>query len=228
MQTVSITLPNKTASVNVIVNGANYTFALTGSSSSGTIWSADVPRAPKDIYQCIITAVSDVGTSTTVEVTLFYGLLELITDRTRSDVDRAIDLSAKGLADMTAEELAEFEAGLKGAYNATDLNRVESAVQYLTERLTIAGVYRTLSTKNTWARQDYPVSTEMVRYLENIRALRSSFTLPADAPTVPEDMHRFTYQEANNIEKLLLIIDAIITNIALVWFYSGELHAGEV
>lgn len=63
----------------------------------------------------------------------------LITDRSQSDVDRALTLSAKGWAAMTAAEKEEFEAGMKGAYNATDLNRVNAAMEYLDTRLKAMG-----------------------------------------------------------------------------------------
>lgn len=63
----------------------------------------------------------------------------LITDRTQADVNRALALSAKGWAAMTAAEREEFAAGMKGAYNATDLNRVNAAMEYLDTRLKAMG-----------------------------------------------------------------------------------------
>jgi hypothetical protein len=42
----------------------------------------------------------------------------LITDRTQADVARAEELSAKGFAAMTANERAEWLAGMKGAWAA--------------------------------------------------------------------------------------------------------------
>ena len=63
----------------------------------------------------------------------------LITDRTQADVNRALTLSAKGWAAMTAAEREEFEAGMKGAYNATDLNRVNAAMEYLEARFKAMG-----------------------------------------------------------------------------------------
>lgn len=63
----------------------------------------------------------------------------LITDRTQADVNRALTLSAKGWAAMTAAEKEEFEAGMKGAYNATDLNRVNAAMEYLEARFKAMG-----------------------------------------------------------------------------------------
>lgn len=55
----------------------------------------------------------------------------LITDRTQSDITRWRALHDKGWAGMTADEKAEWSAGMKGAYNATDLNRVNEALIYL-------------------------------------------------------------------------------------------------
>lgn len=60
----------------------------------------------------------------------------LITDRTAADVARVHELAVKGYAGMTAAELAEWLAGVKGAYNAVDLNRVGTALNYLRDRLT--------------------------------------------------------------------------------------------
>lgn len=58
----------------------------------------------------------------------------LITDRTLADVERVKALRKKGFAAMTSEERSEFLAPVKGAYNATDLNRVQEAMEYLAER----------------------------------------------------------------------------------------------
>lgn len=66
---------------------------------------------------------------------------ELIYDRTQTDVTYAAELNRKlgsGEA-LTAQELADWNAGLKGAYNATDMNRVDAAVRELGELLTEAG-----------------------------------------------------------------------------------------
>ena len=47
-------------------------------------------------------------------------------------------------------------------------------------------------------------------------------------PPVPNDMEKLTYQEANDIEKILEDIDRLLTDAAQAWFYSGDLYAGEV
>ena len=59
----------------------------------------------------------------------------LITDRTQADVTRWQTLHDKGWSGMTTEEKTEWLAGMKGSYNAADLNRVTAAMEYLRDRL---------------------------------------------------------------------------------------------
>lgn len=66
---------------------------------------------------------------------------DLIFDRTTADVQYALELNNKlyrGEA-LTTEESAAWNAGLKGAYNASDMNRVDSAVRELGSLLAAAG-----------------------------------------------------------------------------------------
>lgn len=59
----------------------------------------------------------------------------LITDRTQADVTKLKSLLSKPRAMWTNEEWSDFIlAKNKGAYNATDLNRVQEAMEYLAER----------------------------------------------------------------------------------------------
>ena len=65
----------------------------------------------------------------------------LVFDRTQADVTYAAELNRKlgrGEA-LAAEELADWNAGLKGAYNASDMNRVDAAVREIGAKLTAAG-----------------------------------------------------------------------------------------
>lgn len=62
-------------------------------------------------------------------------LPEMVTDRTSADVSRVEELAAKGWSGMTTVEQTEWAAGMKGAYNHTDLNRVTAAMDYINEQL---------------------------------------------------------------------------------------------
>lgn len=63
----------------------------------------------------------------------------LITDRTQADVSHLRAQREKilneGWASLSEAEQMEYLAGLKGGYNATDLNRVTHAMEYLVERI---------------------------------------------------------------------------------------------
>ena len=80
----------------------------------------------------------------------------------------------------------------------------------------------------TWYVYDIPKESEMTAYLANVSALRGVLSVSNTTPEVPSDMAGLTYQEANNIEQILLDIDALITAMMDAWFYSDEIQCGEV
>lgn len=223
-QTISATLPASTVYVSGTVNDT----AVTWTNVGGEIWEAVADRAEDDIYHVEMTIVSAAGTSTTAEFTLYYGLLNLITDRTQSDVTYVAMLAAKGWSGMTEEEQSRWIMDLKGAYNFSDLNRVGNAVSYVAGRLEDAGYYVPVDPKIDWMESDIPTESSMVRYLEDVETIRNTLTVLPDTPEVPEDMVGLTYEEANDIERILLAVDALITHMINAYFYSNEINCGEV
>lgn len=146
-------------------------------------------------------------------------MIDFIIDRTQADVDRVNTLSAKGWHNMTPEEQAEWAAGMKGAYNYTDLNRVETACAELAEKFGL-----TLITKTDWTVWDIPIQADMDRILGNIKAVREVGSVYAGTSDVPRSVNKLTYTAANDIEKNLL--DILILEPTL--FRSGELYCGEI
>lgn len=145
--------------------------------------------------------------------------MELITDRTQADVNRVKELAAKAKAGTwTTAERAEWLAGMKGAYNYTDWNRVESAVA---ELASILGV--SLRTVTTWSATNVPTEADGVRYLANVRKLKAVCQGLSGTPPTPESMQRMTYVEANDIEKILTDIETVIYS----WTRCGEIYCGE-
>ena len=222
-QTLRVSLPSEIIYVSGTVNGKAYTWTLVDGS-----WQAIVDRAADDTYAVALTAVNALGTSTNYTLTLYYGMLNLITDRTQADVERVRQLAQKGFGNMTADEKTEWLNGLKGAYNASDLNRVGAAVAYVAGRLTGYGYAVNVSPRQDWQGADIPTPESMTAYLADVAALRAALTVAAGTPEVPEDMDRLTWKEANDIEKILVDVDELLTRMAAAWFYSGELYAGEV
>ena len=223
-QTISATLPASTVYVSGTVNDVTVTWTNVG----GEIWEAVADRAEDDIYAVALTIVSASGQSTSTSFTLYYGLLNLITDRTQADVDYAARLNAAGWDGMTADERTQWNLGLKGTYNAADLNRVGNAVNYVAGRLEGAGYSVPVNPKIDWLESDIPTYSDMEIYLNNVEIIRGTLTVPPATPEVPEDMETLTYEEANDIERILLAVDALITNMINAYFYSNEIVCGEV
>lgn len=225
-RTVELSLNPEVVSVTGVVNGESYTFALTGELDGMGIWSATVTRADDDIYRVSITAVNQYGVTTEISTTLYYGL-HLITDRTQADVDKVNALKQKGWRNMTEEECSEWRAGLKGAYNTTDLNRVQTSVSYLRDRLANAGYPVGISVVKTWTEQDTPTVRDMTEYLNNVRAIREALAVMASTPQVPDTMAGLTYIKANEIEMILRDVEQLISNMVSTFAYSGDLYGGE-
>ena len=105
----------------------------------------------------------------------------------------------------------------KGAYNYSDLNRVERVVAEISD---IAGL--NLTTKTDWAMWDVPTVADMERYLNNIKVIRAAFS--GNEYSLPDNMNELTYSSANNIEKVLLNALWVLQTAPR----SGELLCGEV
>ncbi len=205
-QVLSVSLPSEIIYVSGTVNGTAYTWTLIEGA-----WTATVERAADDTYAVALTAVTAAGVSTNYALTLYYGLLSLITDRTRADVVNQTD---------------------KGFYNASDLNRVGAAVEYIAGRFTALGYACPVTVKKDWltldAQTDAPTASQMETYRQNIVTLRGQIAVMKSTPETPETMRFLDYIKANDIERILLDLDTLLTNAALAWYQSGEIYAGEV
>lgn len=187
----------------------------------------------------------------------------LITDRTQAHVDRLKQLMKIGWQNMTDDEKAEYISGgadqltdmngeplfdsqneplysadlsgvQKGAYNYTDLNRVEEAVDYIADELvqapadlqafaTSLGVawdssfelpydendYTGLTVKTDWTDEDIPNVTDMARYLGNLQLIQAALPVLTVAPS---SMNALDYNGANAIEQMLKEVDTTLAD----------------
>ena len=138
----------------------------------------------------------------------------LVTDRTEADASRYSELRDKGWAAMTTAERAEWVAGMKGAYNASDLNRVASAMAYLSQRFASAGYSVPVSSPTDWANGDIPTKGDMDTYLDDLRRIRAALAVMDTTPSAPGSMDYLTWAKANDIEKILADVDDLLTKIA--------------
>lgn len=115
------------------------------------------------------------------------------------------------------------------AYDWRDMNRVAEAMEYVAERLRAYG-YTIEVTPRRFTREDKPTPTVFAHYLEQLGKLLGVLSLFITTPPVPgvcAERPYMTVQEANDIERILLDIDRMLSNIADAWFYAGEIYAGE-
>lgn len=122
----------------------------------------------------------------------------LIFDRTLLDVETA-------LASQNSTEVQ------KGAYNFNDLNRVETWVEYLSEKLKDYGFNQVLTIKKNWTMQDYPTKAQIDRIRGNIDALKE-FCYAIQTSEIIYN-NTLNYEQANILEKILFDINEYLTNI---------------
>lgn len=159
----------------------------------------------------------------------------LITDRGLADVQLVQQLRALGWAGMTPAQQAQWSAGLKGAYNASDLNRVTACMDYLYQTFTSMGYpvpgYAVItvehldgSSSTEWvvgSTPDIPNEAQMTKYLANVQALMAVVETATYSAELPADMGLLTYVEANNIEQILFEINEYLTAIQSCYLRAG-------
>lgn len=148
----------------------------------------------------------------------------LITNRTLADVQRTKELAdkiQKGLASQA--EYDEYLSGCLGAYNASDLNRVNSAMLFCQSILESVGLSVELSgIKTDWSMSDIPTESQMQDYLDNLDALRQAVNDPLYFPAIPSNMSGLDYSGANAIEEMLIAIGDEVAAIEAAWHRCGE------
>ena len=185
-------------------------------------------------------------------------MLDLITNRTQADVDRLKYLQNKGWNNLTASEKGEYLYGYevpmidgngeqfedingelltmregiqRGAYNYTDLNRVEAAVAYLAAELVQADEdlhdyaesldvswdnlfnlpynpqdYEDIEVKTDWKEPEdneppWADPVEIARYFSNLELIASAFSV---STSIPDSMSGLDFNGANAIEQMLI------------------------
>lgn len=84
------------------------------------------------------------------------------------------------------------------------------------------------SAPHVWTREDIPTPEDAEKYLDMVQAIRNAFPAIPDLPEVPPDMKHFTYQEANDIERILARIGWAVEAIPQSRVYSGEFQSGGI
>lgn len=152
--------------------------------------------------------------------------LNLITDRTSSDTSNARSYQGKIWSELTTEQKADYLLGLKGAYSYVDFNRVENAVQYLSDLLNLYGYQNKVETKTNWTAEDVQSVTEIQRYIDNIAELKNKYYSSVEGE-MPTTSTWLTVESANYIEEILVNIEELIIAMSQVFVHSGVANSGQ-
>lgn len=148
--------------------------------------------------------------------------MNLIYDRTEQDVETARTQRGTTLTP------------LKGCYNITDLNRVESAVKLLAAALTSAGypvevtpvLKGSKAEDREWQEGDIVRRAQWTTYLDNVQKLRDAYYTLAETGELPAPGDKLKYTGANTIEKILADIDLLISWMKSSYRRCGTFRAG--
>lgn len=186
-------------------------------------WQGEVVEGQ---HTATITATDHDG-NVSEPVSVIFGVFKLIWDRTNADVERVKALSERiqtGAA--TQGEIAEWFTNPKGAYNASDMNRVAWAEYFIEQLSKHYGFDISVVAKRDWVYADIPTPSTEGDYIDDITTIR---VLPHDpnTPNAPTTLEHLGYQTANDIEKILRDVQLTMTRSKLSWFASGEIACGE-
>ena len=97
---------------------------------------------------------------------------------------------------------------------------------YVAARLNDAGAFLRLSPKTDWAEGDEPTASQLAYYLQMLHAVRGELATLQTTPVAPDSMDNMTYNEANNIEQILVDIDELLTKMATAYRHCGAAVCG--
>lgn len=121
------------------------------------------------------------------------------------------------ITDRTEQDVATGTK--KGFYNVSDIQRINSYIEYLSGvlglNLTVTDVF--LGQALTRAQIDDIIS--------NVNSIRAAWYVASDTPQTPIAVN-WDYVKANNIEKILQALDEFYQSTQIDKLYSGTFRAG--
>lgn len=121
------------------------------------------------------------------------------------------------ITDRTEQDVATGTK--KGFYNVSDIQRINSYIEYLSGvlglNLTVTDVF--LGQALTRAQIDDIIS--------NVNSIRAAWYVASDTPQTPIAVN-WDYVKANNIEKILQALDEFYQSVQIDKLYSGTFRAG--
>lgn len=127
------------------------------------------------------------------------GFITPITNRVENDLKELEAFQSIGYQNLTEYQKSKWMLGMKGALNASDLNRIENNCMFLFSL--ISKMAPMPSYKTDWKMTDMIKTNDFVRIYRNLLDLMYPFGLSEETPSFPYD----TISKLNKVEELLNI-----------------------
>ena len=121
------------------------------------------------------------------------------------------------ITDRTAQDVATRTE--KGFYNVSDIQRINSYIEYLSDVLGLNLTVTDVSLGQALTR------AQMDDIISNVNAIRAAWYVADDTPITPIAVN-WDYVKANNIEKILKALDEFYQSTQIDKLYSGTFRAG--
>lgn len=121
------------------------------------------------------------------------------------------------ITDRTAQDVAQRTQ--KGFYNVSDVQRINSYIEYLSDVLGLNLSVEDVSLGQALTR------AQMDDILNDVNALRAAWYVSHETPPTPIAVN-WDYVKANNLEKILLALDEFYQSSQIDKIYSGTFRAG--
>lgn len=162
------------------------------------------------VQQYTLIPYNDAGNGPSVSLNIFIKgdprpLGDLITDRTAADVTMRTK---------------------KGSYNASDMNRVLVAAEYVRQLIRALGYTLPDGNNRYMSEDDIPDTALTAAYLEDISGI-DVIGYSQNKLILPVTLSHLTYEGANTIEKFLKMVGEAAERIPEAYIYSDEIYGGE-
>lgn len=121
------------------------------------------------------------------------------------------------ITDRTSQDVATRTQ--KGLYNVSDIQRINSYIEYLSDVLGLNLTVTDVSLGQALTR------AQMDDIISNVNAIRAAWYVASDTPQTPIAVN-WDYVKANNIEKILKVLDEFYQSVQIDKLYSGTFRAG--
>ena len=111
----------------------------------------------------------------------------------------------------------------KAYISYTDLNRIEEAVKYVSDLLNKYAYYNSTDCKINWDMAEIRKQEDCDRIKANYEELKKAYVYKFDIPS----FNWSTIQEANDIEKILIDIEALINYMRQCFVHSGVCNSAQ-